>query len=158
MQLRQIAQIFGVIATVDGHKVAAGNDKLMKQLHIPYNECHSIGTIIHMAIDGEYAGHIVISNVIKPFAKQAIRELKKAGIKKTVMLTGDAKRTAENVAAAVGVDAVYSELLPGDKVDVGVMILAVLNAIRALYTADTKRNDRLTADPVSKLDSASEAV
>ena len=106
----------GITATVDGHKVAAGNSKLMKQLGIEYCDCHSVGTIIHMAIDGQYAGHIVISDVVKVHSKEAIAQLKKAGVQKTVMLTGDAKRVAEQVASELGVDEVRSELLPGDKV------------------------------------------
>ena len=107
----------GVIAKVDGMEVAAGNDKLMKRLGITYMDCHSVGTIIHMAIDGRYMGHIVISDVIKPEAKEAIRRLKAAGIKKTVMLTGDAGKVAQQVAAELGIDEVYSELLPADKVE-----------------------------------------
>ena len=106
----------GVEAVVDGHKVAAGNGKLMTRLGIPFNECHSVGTIIHMAVDGQYAGHIVISDVVKPHSKAAIAALKRAGVEKTVMLTGDAKRVADEVAAELGVDEVRSELLPGDKV------------------------------------------
>ncbi|QUO31298.1 cadmium-translocating P-type ATPase [Faecalicatena sp. Marseille-Q4148] len=106
----------GIIAKVDGNEVAAGNGKLMDQLGIAYKDCHKVGTIIHMAINGEYAGHIVISDVIKPHAKEALAELKKAGVKKTIMLTGDAKRVAEEVAGSLGIDEVYSELLPGDKV------------------------------------------
>ena len=107
----------GVTAVVDGHPVAAGNSKLMEQLGIPYHDCHSVGTIIHMAVDGQYAGHIVISDVVKPHAKEAIEALHKAGVEKTVMLTGDAKKVADAVAAELGVDEVHSELLPGDKVD-----------------------------------------
>ncbi len=107
----------GVTAKVDGKEVAAGNDKLMKHLNIPYQDCHQTGTIIHMAIDGKYAGHIVISDIIKPHAKAAIAELKKAGVDKTVMLTGDAKKVADQVAASLGIDEVYSELLPADKVE-----------------------------------------
>ena len=106
----------GVTAKVDGHSVAAGNGKLMKRLGVEYLDCHSVGTIIHMAIDGEYAGHIVISDVVKPHSKEAIQELKKHGVEKTVMLTGDAKRVADQVAAELGVDEVRSELLPADKV------------------------------------------
>ena len=106
----------GVTAVVDGHTVAAGNDKLMDRLGIPYIPCHSVGTIIHMAIDGKYAGHIVISDVVKPHSKQAIQALKAAGVRKTVMLTGDAARVAEHVAAELGIDQVYSQLLPADKV------------------------------------------
>ena len=107
----------GVTAVVDGHPVAAGNNKLMEQLGIPYHDCHSVGTIIHMAVDGQYAGHIVISDVVKPHAKEAVEALHKAGVEKTVMLTGDAKKVADAVAAELGVDEVHSELLPGDKVD-----------------------------------------
>ena len=106
----------GILATVDGHRVAAGNGKLMAKLGVEYHDCHSVGTIIHMAIDGTYAGHIVISDVIKPHAKQAMEALKKAGVEKTVMLTGDTKKVADQVAAELGVDEVRSELLPGDKV------------------------------------------
>ena len=107
----------GVTAVVDGHPVAAGNSKLMEQLGIPYHDCHSVGTIIHMAVDGQYAGHIVISDVVKPHAKEAVEALHKAGVEKTVLLTGDAKKVADAVAAELGVDEVHSELLPGDKVD-----------------------------------------
>jgi len=107
----------GVTAKVDGMEVAAGNDKLMKHLNIPYQECHQTGTIIHMAINGKYAGHIVISDIIKPHSKAAIAELKKAGVDKTVMLTGDAKKVANQVAASLGIDEVYSGLLPADKVE-----------------------------------------
>ena len=106
----------GIIARVDGVEVAAGNDKLMKHLNIESINCHSTGTIIHMAIDGAYAGHIVISDIVKPHAKDAIASLKAAGVEKAVMLTGDAKRVAEQVAASLGIDRVYSELLPADKV------------------------------------------
>ena len=107
----------GVIAKVDGQEVAAGNDKLMNQLGVSFIPCHSVGTIIHMAVDGRYMGHIVISDVVKPNAKPAVQALKSAGIRQTVMLTGDAKKVAENVAASLGIDRVYSELLPGDKVE-----------------------------------------
>ncbi len=107
----------GVTAKVDGVKVAAGNDKLMKHLNIPYQDCHQTGTIIHMAVGGKYAGHIVISDIIKPHAKAAIAELKKAGVDKTVMLTGDTRKVANQVAASLGIDEVYSELLPADKVE-----------------------------------------
>lgn len=107
----------GVIATVDGKKVAAGNDKLMDHIGVPYINCHATGTIIHMAIDGEYAGHIVISDIVKPHSREAIQALKKAGVHKTVMLTGDAKKVADQVAYALGLDDVYSELLPADKVE-----------------------------------------
>lgn len=106
----------GIVATVDQKKVAAGNMKLMNKLGIKAKECHSVGTIIHVAIDNEYAGHIVISDVEKPNSKKAIAELKKAGVKKTVMLTGDAKKVADKVGADLSVDEIHSELLPGDKV------------------------------------------
>lgn len=106
----------GIIAKVDGNEVAAGNDKLMRKLNIKFFDCHSVGTIIHMAINGEYAGHIVISDIVKPHSKEAIRQLKRAGVDKTVMLTGDARKVAENVAGALGLDEVFSELLPADKV------------------------------------------
>ena len=106
----------GVLAKVDGSDVAVGNGKLMERLNIPYHECHLSGTIVHMAIDGEYSGHIVISDVVKPNAKAAIEELKKAGVRKTIMLTGDRRKAAEQVAELLSVDEVYSELLPADKV------------------------------------------
>lgn len=106
----------GIVAKVDGRTVAVGNEKLMKQQNTDYHECHSTGTIIHIAIDGSYAGHIVISDVVKPHAKEAIANLKRAGVKKTVMLTGDRKAVAETVAKELGVDEVRSELLPSDKV------------------------------------------
>ena len=107
----------GVTAKVDGMEVAAGNDKLMKHLNIPYQDCHQTGTIIHMAINGKYAGHIVISDIIKPHSRAAIAELKKAGVERCVMLTGDAKKVAIQVASSLGIDEVYSELLPADKVE-----------------------------------------
>ena len=107
----------GIVAKVDGHAVAAGNSKLMRKLGISYQDCHSVGTIIHMAIDGKYAGHIVISDVVKPHSGEAIAALKKSGVAKTVMLTGDSKRVADQVAAELDIDEVHSELLPGDKVD-----------------------------------------
>lgn len=106
----------GVIAKVDGISVAAGNTKLMNRLGIAYQDCHHVGTVVHMAIDGKYAGHILISDIIKPHAKEAIAELKKAGISKTVMLTGDSKRVADQVAEELGIQEVYSELLPAYKV------------------------------------------
>ena len=106
----------GVIAKVDGISVAAGNTKLMNRLGIAYQDCHHVGTVVHMAVDGKYAGHILISDIIKPHAKEAITELKKAGISKTVMLTGDSKRVADQVAEELGIQEVYSELLPADKV------------------------------------------
>ena len=106
----------GVVAKVDGVSVAAGNAKLMDRLGIPYQECHHVGTVVHMAVDGKYAGHILISDILKPHAKEAISELKIAGITKTVMLTGDSKRVADQVAKELGIQEVYSELLPADKV------------------------------------------
>ena len=117
-RVRDIQEISGkgVSAVVDGHAVLAGNDKLMALRGIPFIDCHSVGTIIHIAIDGQYAGHIVISDVVKPHAKEAIERLKHAGVEKTVMLTGDSRRVADQVARALGVDEVHSELLPADKV------------------------------------------
>ncbi len=106
----------GVLAKVDGMEVAAGNDKLMRRLGIPYVDCRETGTIIRMAIQGTYAGHIVISDLVKPHAKEAISALKAAGVEETVMLTGDIKKVADQVAASLGIDEAYSELLPGDKV------------------------------------------
>lgn len=106
----------GVIAKVDGIQVAAGNNKLMRRLGLEVIPCHRAGTIIHMAVDGIYAGHIVLSDVVKEHSKEAIRALKSAGVKETVMLTGDARRAAEAVASELGVEQVYSELLPADKV------------------------------------------
>ena len=118
-RVKEIREISGngVIATVDGKEVAAGNDKLMESLGVPYINCHSAGTIIHMAVDRKYAGHIVISDIIKPHAKEAVEALKKAGVRKIVMLTGDREKTAQEVASKLGLDQVYSELLPGDKVE-----------------------------------------
>ena len=107
----------GITATVDGHHIAAGNSKLMQKLGLEYIDCHSVGTIIHMAVDRQYAGHIVISDLVKPNAKKAIEQLHRAGVTKTVMLTGDAKKVAESVAKELGVDEVYSDLLPADKVE-----------------------------------------
>ncbi len=107
----------GILAKVDGVSVAAGNHKLMEQLGIDFIDCHSPGTIIHMAVDGKYAGHIVISDVVKPNSKKAIEALHRAGVTKTVMLTGDAKKVADSVAMELGVDEVYSDLLPADKVE-----------------------------------------
>ena len=107
----------GVSARVDGMEVAAGNDKLMDYLGVTYIECHAVGTIIHMAIDGKYAGHIVISDIVKPHSQKAVDLLRKVGVKKTVMLTGDAKKVADQVGAELGLDEVCSELLPADKVE-----------------------------------------
>ena len=114
----------GVIAQVDGRTVAAGNDKLMDRLGIPYISCHSVGTIIHIAIDGQYAGHIVISDVVKSTSKRAIQALKSTGVHQTVMLTGDAKKVADQVASELGVDQVFSQLLPADKVEKVEQLLA----------------------------------
>lgn len=107
----------GVMAKVDGVLVAVGNDRLMERLGIPFRDCHQTGTVIHVAVDGSYGGHIVISDVVKPHAKETVAALKKAGVEKAVMLTGDAGKVAEQVAASLGIDEVYSELLPADKVD-----------------------------------------
>ena len=106
----------GVTAKVDGVEVAAGNSKLMDKLGVKWIDCHQSGTIIHMAVDGRYAGHIVISDIEKPHAKEAVRALKRAGVEKTVMLTGDSRKVAEHVAADLGIDEVYAEMLPADKV------------------------------------------
>lgn len=114
----------GVTAQIDGRTVAVGNGKLMKKLGVEYTDCHKVGTIVHVAIDGRYEGHIVISDVIKPTSKEAIKALHKAGVKKTIMLTGDARNVAEQVAAELGIDEVYSELLPSDKVEKVEQILA----------------------------------
>ena len=118
-RVRDVEEISGngVVATVDGVQVAAGNDKLMKRLGIAYKDCHHTGTIIHMAVDGAYAGHIVISDIVKPQSKAAIAGLRAAGVEKTVMLTGDAQKVARQVAADLGIDEAFSELLPADKVD-----------------------------------------
>lgn len=126
----------GVTAKVDGIPVAAGNDKLMKLLNIAYVDCHSTGTIIHMAIDGQYAGHIVISDVVKATAAPAIAALKKAGITSTVMLTGDAKKVADQVGSQLGMDAVYSELLPGDKVKQVEQLLAQQGKGKLAFVGD----------------------
>ena len=107
----------GVVAKVDGHFVAVGNDKLMNTLGIEYIPCRSVGTIIHVAVDGAYVGHIVISDVLKADSKDAVRRLKEIGVKKVVMLTGDSKKVANDVAATLKMDEVFSELLPGDKVE-----------------------------------------
>ena len=107
----------GIIAKVDQKEVAAGNAKLMKKLGVEYRDCHSVGTIIHVAVDGSYAGHIVISDLVKPHSKEAIAQLKKSGIHKTVMLTGDSGKVADKVAAELGIDEVHSQLLPADKVE-----------------------------------------
>ncbi len=131
----------GVIAKVDGVSVAAGNDKLMAQLGIEAIPCHSVGTVIHIAIDGKYSGHILISDVEKPDAKEAIAALKRAGVTKTVMLTGDADRVAQYTAKNLGVDEVYSELLPGGKVDKVEMLLSKLEGRGKLAVVGDGIND-----------------
>ena len=130
----------GVEALVAGHRVAAGNDKLMDALDVKYIECHNVGTIIHMSIDGEYAGHIVISDVEKPNAREAVLSLKRAGVNQTIMLTGDSKRVAESVAADLGIDKVYSELLPAGKVEKVEEIIA---------TKDTKSKLAFVGDGIN---------
>ncbi|MCI8426238.1 MAG: cadmium-translocating P-type ATPase [Lachnospira sp.] len=117
-RVRNIEEIsgHGVVAQIDGVTVAAGNSKLMNQLGIEYKDCHHIGTVIHMAIDGTYEGHILISDILKPTAKEAVRKLKKTGVAKTVMLTGDSKAVADKIAEELQIEEVYSELLPADKV------------------------------------------
>ena len=131
----------GVIAKVDGRIVAAGNAKLMEMEGIPYQECHSVGTVVHMAVDGEYVGHILIADLLKPHAEEAIRALKAAGIKKTVMLTGDARRVADKVAAELGIDEVHSELLPGDKVAMVEKLLSQKNEKEKLAFVGDGIND-----------------
>ena len=131
----------GVIAKVDGRIVAAGNAKLMEMEGIPYQECHSVGTVVHMAVDGEYVGHILIADLLKPHAEEAIRDLKAAGIKKTVMLTGDAKPVADKVAADLRIDEVHSELLPGDKVAMVEKLLSQKNEKEKLAFVGDGIND-----------------
>lgn len=131
----------GVTAIVDGVRVAVGNAKLMKELGISYQECSHIGTIVHVAVEDAYAGHILISDVVKPHAKEAIQELRRMGIRKTVMLTGDAKAVAEQTAAELGVDLVYSELLPGDKVERVEQLLEKKGAKEKLAFAGDGIND-----------------
>ncbi len=126
----------GVTAVVDGIKVAAGNDKLMERLGIAYQPCHHVGTIVHMAVDGRYAGHILISDRVKPTAKEAVAALKRAGVAETVMLTGDARKVAEQVAAELGVDQVYAQLLPGDKVEKVEALLAEGGAGKLAFVGD----------------------
>ena len=131
----------GVRASVDGHEVAAGNMKLMKKLGIECDVCHSIGTIIYMAIDGKYEGHLVISDKLKEHSKEAIAALKKAGVTKTVMLTGDVKSTAEQVAGELHIDEVHSELLPGGKVEMVEKLLAEKPAVSTLAFVGDGIND-----------------
>ena len=131
----------GVVVRIDGKEVAAGNGRLMDRLGIAYRECHRTGTIVHMAISGEYAGHIVISDVEKPEAKEAVQALKGAGVRQTVMLTGDRKAVAEETAARLEIDRVYSELLPGDKVDRVEALLAEKQGREILAFAGDGIND-----------------
>ena len=131
----------GVIVRVDGQEVAAGNDRLMKRLGVEYRECHHSGTIVHVAVGGVYAGHIVISDVEKPTAKEAIRMLKNTGIRRTVMLTGDGKAVAEETAGRLGLDQVYSGLMPGDKVSRVEELLAGKNGREILVFAGDGIND-----------------
>lgn len=126
----------GVTAVVDGVSVAAGNDKLMERLGVDYKPCHHVGTVVHMAVDGQYAGHILISDRVKPTAKEAIVALKRAGVTETVMLTGDAQQVAEQVAAELGVDQVYAQLLPGDKVEKVEALLAEGGAGKLAFVGD----------------------
>lgn len=131
----------GVTAKVDGVSVAAGNTKLMKRIGVEYADCHSVGTVVHMAVDGVYAGHILISDIIKPHAKEAIKELKKAGVSKTVMLTGDAKNVGEQVAKELGIGEVYTELLPADKVSLVEKLLEQKNGKEKLAFVGDGIND-----------------
>lgn len=131
----------GVTAKVDGVSVAAGNTKLMKRIGVEYADCHSVGTVVHMAVDGVYAGHILISDIIKPYAKEAIKELKRAGVSKTVMLTGDAKNVGEQVAKELGIGEVYTELLPADKVSLVERLLEQKNGKEKLAFVGDGIND-----------------
>ncbi|MGM9936167.1 MAG: heavy metal translocating P-type ATPase [Candidatus Ornithomonoglobus sp.] len=131
----------GIRAVIDGREIAVGNEKLMRELGVEYHDCHKAGTLVHIAIDGGYAGHILISDVIKPTSQQAVSELKRAGIKKTVMLTGDTSKAAEPVAAAVGIDEVYSGLLPADKVEKVEQLLSGKGAKEVLAFAGDGIND-----------------
>ena len=135
----------GVTAKVDGKNVAAGNAKLMERLGVDYIDCHSVGTIVHVAVDGKYAGHILICDMIKPHAKEAIQALRKSGIKKTIMLTGDSKRIADQVAADLGIDEVYSELLPGDKVSKVEELLDAKTEKEKLDQAAAKKKSKLAS-------------
>ena len=131
----------GVVADIDGIKVAAGNDKLMKRLGIACRECHNVGTVVHVAFDGEYSGHILISDVLKENAVSAVADLKKCGVRKTVLLTGDNRNVAENVATALGVDEVCAELMPGDKVSKVEEYIAVRKDREALVFVGDGIND-----------------
>ena len=141
--------------TLPMNEILAGNAKLMELEGIPYQECHSVGTVVHMAVDGEYVGHILIADLLKPHAEEAIRALKVAGIKKTVMLTGDAKRVADKVAANLGIDEVHSELLPGDKVAMVEKLLSQKNEKEKLAFVGDGIND---APVLSRADAAIEAA
>lgn len=131
----------GIKAYVDGVEVAAGNDKLMKLLGVEYDDCHEMGTLVHVALDGKYAGHILIADKIKPTAKKAIAELKKCGVASTIMLTGDTKSTADAVAKELGIDEVYSQLLPGDKVNKVEEILNKCNVVEKVSFVGDGIND-----------------
>lgn len=131
----------GVLASVDGVRVAAGNSKLMKRLGVEYHDCHSVGTVVHMALDGKYAGHILISDIVKPHAKEAVAALKKVGVRKTVMLTGDSARVGRQVAEELGIDEVHSELLPGDKVTMVEKLLGEKTAKETLAFVGDGIND-----------------
>ena len=135
----------GVTAKVDGVSVAAGNEKLMEKLGIEFLACSHVGTVVHMAVDGKYAGHILISDTVKPHAKQAIKELKKCGVKKTIMLTGDRKNVADYVAKDLGIQEVYSELLPGDKVSKVEALLANKTEKEKLDQAAAKKKSKLAS-------------
>ncbi len=142
-RVRDVEEISGngVTAKVDGVSVAAGNTKLMKRIGVEYADCHSVGTVVHMAVDGVYAGHILISDIIKPHAKEAIKELKRAGVSKTVMLTGDAKNVGEQVAKELGIGEVYTELLPADKVSLVEKLLEQKNGKEKLAFVGDGIND-----------------
>ena len=142
-RVRDVEEISGngVTAKVDGVSVAAGNTKLMKRIGVEYADCHSVGTVVHMAVDGVYAGHILISDIIKPHAKEAIKELKRAGVSKTVMLTGDAKNVGEQVAKELGIGEVYTELLPADKVSLVERLLEQKNGKEKLAFVGDGIND-----------------
>lgn len=142
-RVRDVEEISGngVTAKVDGVSVAAGNTKLMKRIGVEYADCHSVGTVVHMAVDGVYAGHILISDIIKPHAKEAIKELKRAGVSKTVMLTGDAKNVGERVAKELGIGEVYTELLPADKVSLVEKLLEQKNGKEKLAFVGDGIND-----------------
>ncbi len=145
-RVRDIREIsgHGIIATVDGHEVAVGNSKLMESLNIDYRECHSTGTVIHMAIDKNYAGHAVISDIIKPTSSNAISSLKRIGVKKTVMLSGDRQIVAKQTGELLGIDEIYGELLPTDKVEILESLLAKQKKNSQLAFAGDGINDAPT--------------